>query len=302
MTSLKSLKNRIQSIKSTSKITQAMKMVSASRLKQAQSSIENSIISIGESEKLLSKLFIDQAQSKFTTNSLLSDKNGHSNTYLLVIFTSDKGLCGPYNYNIIKFTTLEIERLQKEKKHFKLLCIGRRGYNYFSKLYKEHIISNLDFSNNKPTSYDKSLSITGKILKAHHEQIFNKCYIIYTKYISAISQEIIKEQLIPIEHSSSTLLKGKKSKQHPEENDYIFEPNIEDLISKYIIDYISFKIHNICLNSLVSEHSVRMIAMDNATNNSNEIRQKLTLVYNRTRQAQITKELIEIISGAEAAI
>ena len=298
MTSLKLLRTRIKSIKSTNKITQAMKMISASRLKRAQDAVNHSSICNNEIENLLKSL-LNELSNESYQNNLLTHNKIHPNTYLLVVFTSDKGLCGPYNHNIIKSVVSEIETLKKDNKKFKIFCVGKKGYHYLNKYYKENIMYEVNFLNNSPTSYDRSLIITEEILKAHQNHIFDQCLVFYTKYISTLSRKIVKDQVIPI---NSSKMKKKVCNSDDHANNFIVEPKLKSLLDKCILKYLSRKFHNMCLNSLVSEHSVRMTAMDNATRNSNQMTKKLTLLYNRTRQAQITNELIEIISGAEASV
>lgn len=290
MPSLKSLKNRVKSVKSTQKITKAMKMVAASKLKRARERAESSSLyasSISEMMKTLS-----QGLDAATAGSLkLLFGNSEVNTTLLVVMTSDRGLCGAFNANVVKQARLKISELTSSGVAVKVFCLGKKGYESLKKTHGSMIVGYVEGPGKSGITYDFSRNIAQDLINRFNKNEFGKCSIVYSKFKSVIAQEPTTFSLIPIDNTND---------QCSLANDCEYEPNEESITKELLPKNISVQIYRALLETSASEHGARMTAMDNATRNSGEMIKKLNLVYNRTRQAYITKELIEIISGAEA--
>lgn len=287
MASLKSLKNRISGVKSTQKITRAMRMVAASKLMRARKQLDNALNYINSYHNLFTKISIN----KNIPEALLPLFKSELNNHLIILITSDKGLCGAYNSNIIRTTLKKVADIEKNRQQVKLLVIGKKGNEVIRRLRPDLMIQGFDFIRNNITIHHAK-DITTKIIDTIYSKQFNSCEIIYSSSKSAILQLVKEEVLIPIKLDNDEI----HSNSEPVE----FEPSEKSVLSEIAPKYLTAKIYHILLQSNVSEHAARMTSMDSATNNTEEMLKKLSLKYNMTRQAIITKELIEIISGAES--
>ena len=291
MPSLDDLKKRITSVKSTQKITKAMKMVAASKLRRAQ---ENAEKGRPFSEKMnniilnISNSIIDKDNaSKFLVGT------GKDNIHLCVVITADRGLCGGFNTNICRKAKNYFERILKEGKTLKIFTVGSKGYEQLKRVYGGYIIEKTSFKGFKKITYKDTEEIGKKIVKLFNEKQFDVCKIFYNKFKNVITQIPQEQQIIPMENSN-------KKEEKKSENYYEFEPEENEILDDLLPRNISTQIFKAFLENAASEQGSRMTAMDNATRNAGDLVDKLTITYNRSRQAAITKELIEIISGAES--
>ena len=289
MPSLDDLKKRIKSVKSTQKITKAMKMVAAAKLRRAQESAEkgrpfsekmNNVIL-----NLSSSISDKDSASKFLVGT------GKDTTHLCVVITADRGLCGGFNTNICRKAKNYFEKILKEGKILKIFTVGSKGHDQLKRLYGKYIIEKMNFKGLKKITY-KEAEDTGKIIiKLFNESQFDVCKIFYNRFKNVITQIPQEQQIVPIE---------KQKEVKVSDNFYEFEPEENEILEDLLPRNISTQIFKAFLENAASEQGSRMTAMDNATRNAEDLVDKLTINYNRTRQAAITKELIEIISGAES--
>jgi len=291
MPSLDDLKKRIISIKSTQKITKAMKMVAAAKLRKAQESAEkgrpfsekmNNII-LNLSNSISDK---DNA-SKFLVGT------GKDNVHLCVVITADRGLCGGFNTNICRKAKNYFEKILKEEKMLKIFTVGSKGHDQLKRAYGSYIIEKINFKGFKKITYKEAEQIGEKIIKLFNESQFDVCKIFYNKFKNVITQIPQAQQVIPIENQ-------KNKEEKISDNFYEFEPEENEILDNLLPRNISIQIFKAFLENAASEQGSRMTAMDSATRNAGDLVDKLTITYNRSRQAAITKELIEIISGAES--
>ena len=290
MPSLKDLKNRIGSVKSTQKITSAMKMVAAAKLRKAQEQAIASRPYCSSMEKIVSSLankLIDNAPE------LLKGKK-EIKKQLLVIFSADRGLCGGFNGSISRVVKLEIKKSKDLGIETKLLFVGRKSADTLKKDFQKHIVEIVTGNSTNPI-YSDALSISSKIVDLYQKDEFGSCKIIFNKFVSAITQEVTLKSLIPIETNNEDV-----SNNNQVSSVYEYEPSEEVILEELLNKNIATQLFSAQMESTASELAARMTAMDNATRNAGDLIDRLTLQYNRTRQAFITKELIEIISGAEA--
>jgi len=290
MPSLDDLKKRIISVKSTQKITKAMKMVAAAKLKKAQESAEKGRPYSEKMQNIILNL----------TNTIKDPENapkllvgtGEDKTYLYVVMTADKGLCGGFNSNICKLAKIHIEKIIKEGKNLKIITVGTKGLDQLKRKYEKFIIKKISFKDKKKISFLEAEEIAKLILDLFSKKEFDKCILFYNNFKNVITQIPQAQQLIPTK---------KANKQEKNENNtYDFEPGEEEILEDLLPKNISTQIYKAFLENAASEQGSRMTAMDNATRNAGDLVDKLTINYNRSRQAAITKELIEIISGAES--
>ena len=289
MPSLDDLKKRIKSVKSTQKITKAMKMVAAAKLRRAQESAEkgrpfsekmNNVIL-----NLSSSISDKDSASKFLVGT------GKDTTHLCVVITADRGLCGGFNTNICRKAKNYFEKILKEGKILKIFTVGSKGHDQLKRLYGKYIIEKMNFKGLKKITY-KEAEDTGKIIiKLFNESQFDVCKIFYNRFKNVITQIPQEQQIIPIEKQKEVKIS---------DNFYEFEPEENEILDDLLPKNISTQIFKAFLENAASEQGSRMTAMDNATRNAEDLVDKLTINYNRSRQAAITKELIEIISGAES--
>ena len=290
MPSLKDLKNRIGSVKSTQKITSAMKMVAAAKLRKAQEQAIASRPYYSSMEKIVSSL-----ASKLIDNApeLLKGKKDIKKQ-LLVVFSADRGLCGGFNGSISRAVKLEVKKSKDLGIETKLLFVGRKSADTLKKDFQQHIVEIVTGNSTNPI-YSDALSISSKIVDLYQKDEFGSCKIIFNKFVSAITQEVTLKSLIPIETNNEDV-----SNNNQVSSVYEYEPSEEVILEELLNKNIATQLFSAQMESTASELAARMTAMDNATRNAGDLIDRLTLQYNRTRQAFITKELIEIISGAEA--
>jgi F-type H+-transporting ATPase subunit gamma len=294
MPSLDDLKKRIASVKSTQKITKAMKMVAAAKLRKAQEAAEQSRPYADNMKNLMDSISRGFIQTDSSRNLLTG--SDEDKTYLLVLFTSERGLCGGFNSQISKSLKEKIVELQKQNKEVKIICIGKKGYDIIKRQYNELIVDTIDLSEIKSVQYGDAKEISDKIIKMYFDAEFDKCLIFYNKFKSVISQVPTEQQVVPAEIVEQTDNEDKVM-----DNNFIeFEPNEKEILEELLPLNFAVQIFKALLESSASEQGSRMSAMDNASRNASDMIDSLTLFYNRSRQAVITKELIEIISGAEA--
>ena len=290
MPSLKDLKTRINSVKSTQKITSAMKMVAAAKLRRAQDSAEKGRPYADRMQQIINSL---AAKADSVSAPQLLVGNGQDRTHLLVVISADRGLCGGFNGAITRQTRNEVARLRGEGKTVKLLMVGRKSADALRRELGEAYIESLEGIQGTSVAFGDAASIGDTVRTGFEAGEFDVCTVIFNKFKSAISQEVTLKKLIPAEVDETT----------PADDSgvsYEYEPDEEELLAAVLPRNISTQIYSALLESSAAELAARMTAMDNATRNAGDLIDRLTLVYNRTRQATITKELIEIISGAEA--
>ena len=288
MPSLKDLKNRISSVKSTQKITSAMKIVAAAKLRRAQDQALASRPYTSLMDKIVSKI---SSKASGTSIDLLTGKP-ENKTQLLVVFSADRGLCGGFNGSITRSVKKEINDLQKNNVNVKLLMVGKKSADSLNREYGNLFIDKIEGKSAKPNYADAEVLAT-KIIDLFENGDFGVCRVIYNKFVSAIAQEVTFKSLIPAEVQINEEDKDTASI-------YDFEPSEEEILTDLLPRNLATQLFSSQIESTASELAARMTAMDNATRNAGEMIDKLTLQYNRTRQAVITSELIEIISGAEA--
>ena len=290
MPSLKDLKTRINSVKSTQKITSAMKMVAAAKLRRAQDSAEKGRPYADRMQQIVNSL-ASKADPISAPQLLVG--NGKDNTHLLVVVSADRGLCGGFNGAITRQTRTEVTRLRGEGKTVKLLMVGRKSADALRRELGGSYIDSLEGIQGTAVEYADAASIGETVRNGFEAGEFDVCTVIFNKFKSAISQEVTLKRLIPAEV-------GEDTQDDDAGVSYEYEPDEEELLAAVLPRNISTQVYSALLESSAAELAARMTAMDNATRNAGDLIERLTLVYNRTRQATITKELIEIISGAEA--
>ena len=292
MANLKDLKTRINSVKSTQKITAAMKMVAAAKLRRAQDAAES-----GRPYSTRMRQVIGNLASKADPSSApqLLVGNGKDQTHLLVIMSADRGLCGGFNGSITRQTRAEVARLKAENKTVKLLMVGRKSADALRREFGDMYIDQHEGLQGTSVNYDDAASIADTIRSKFEAGEFDVCKLIFNKFKNAITQEITLTRLIPAEVDESDAADNDAAAVS-----YEYEPEEDELLASLLPRNLSTQIYSALLESSAAELAARMTAMDNATRNAGELIDRLTLVYNRTRQANITSELIEIISGAEA--
>lgn len=291
MPSLKYLKTRINSVKSTQKITSAMKMVAAAKLRRAQEATEKGRPYADRMQQIVNSL-AGKADPSSAPQLLVG--NGNDKTHLLVVVSADRGLCGGFNGAITRQTRNEVARLRGEGKVVKLLMVGRKSADALHRELGALYLDSLEGIQGTSVQFGDAASIGDTIRNGFEAGEFDICTVIFNKFKSAISQEVTFQRLIPAEVS--------EEQDSADESgvSYEYEPDEEELLAAVLPRNISTQVYNALLESSAAELAARMTAMDNATRNADDLIERLTLVYNRTRQATITKELIEIISGAEA--
>ena len=295
MPTLKEIKTQINSVGSTKKITSAMKMVAASKLRRSQEKAEAARPYSERLEKMLSSLASSGTSGEGVIQLLTG--TGKDERYLIVPVTADRGLCGGFNSSINRDTVKFVASLEAEGKSVNLLTVGKKSRDFFNRIMKDKIVQSFADLGSSGVGYDIALEISNKIQDMFFDNQFDKCIIVYNKFKSVISQEVTHQQLIPLDVKST----DQQSKEQEKDNSiYTYEPDEETILKDLLPKNVSIQIFKVLLESNAGEQGARMAAMDNATRNAGEMIDSLTLVYNRTRQAVITKELIEIISGAES--
>jgi F-type H+-transporting ATPase subunit gamma len=296
MATLKDLRNRIKSVKSTQKITKAMKMVAAAKLRKAQDRAEKGRPYSDKMNVIISNLKNSITDIDSAPKLLVGNKK--SQKHLCIVMTADRGLCGGFNTNICRRAKLFFNEVLESGKELKIITIGSKGHDQIKRVFGKYIIDKISFKDLKQISINESDQVTTKVIDMFNQDEFDVCTIFYNKFKSIISQEPQAQQVIPI---LSTI---KKNLQEEAESDnqsqYEYEPDQEEILENLLPKNISTQIFKAFLENAASEQGSRMSAMDSATRNAGDLINKLTINYNRSRQAVITKELIEIISGAES--
>jgi F-type H+-transporting ATPase subunit gamma len=295
MPSLKDIKTQINSVGSTKKITSAMKMVAASKLRRSQEKAEAARPYSSRLEEMLSSL-ASSATSGEGIIKLLTG-TGNDQNYIVVPVSADRGLCGGFNSSINRETFRLVKSLEGNGKKVQLMPVGKKSRDFFNRVMKDQIIESFVDLNVSSTGYESALNISNKLQELYFEGKFDKCILVFNKFKSAISQEVTQQQLIPLDVSNS---EKEEEKENSSNAIYDYEPDEETILKDLLPKNVSIQIFKVLLESDAGEQGARMAAMDNATRNAGEMIDSLTLKYNRTRQAFITKELIEIISGAES--
>ena len=293
MPNLDDLKKRIGSVKSTEKITKAMKMVAAAKLRRAQESAESSRPYSDSMKDLIESISKGYKPSSTDRNLLTGDEKDQ--VHLLILFTSERGLCGGFNSIVTRTLRDKIENLIDQNKTVKIVCVGKKGYDILKRQYSEMITEVIDMRAVKSITYQDAKNISDKIVKMFFDGEFDKCSIFYNEFKSVISQIPTEQQVIPIE-----IINDEADEEKKEESFFEFEPGESEILDEILPLNFTVQVFKALLESAASEQGARMSAMDNASRNAGDMIDNLTLFYNRSRQAVITKELIEIISGAEA--
>jgi F-type H+-transporting ATPase subunit gamma len=293
MPSLKDLKNRIKSVKSTQKITKAMKMVAASKLRRAREQAEAARPYSVAMERMLESLASSMAEG---SGPKLMVGTGSTSTQLIIVATADRGLCGAFNSSIVRAVRRRVRELEAQGATVKLMCIGRKGYEQLQLEFSKNIISRTELMKARYISYSDAESAAQEVMQRFEAGEFDTCHIVYNQFKSVISQVVTFQQLIPFQLPE----KGIAPAQHEPPAVYEYEPEEADILADLLPRNLGVQIYRALMENAASFYGSQMTAMDNATRNAGDMIKKLNLKYNRTRQAAITKELIEIISGAEA--
>ncbi len=293
MATLKELRLRIRSIRSTQKITSAQKMVAASRLRRAQEQAEAARPYARRMERMLGSLAAS-LKGQVDAAPLLAG-TGKDEVHLVLVVTSDRGLAGGFNATIVRETRRMIRELEGQGKAVKLLTLGRKGRDALRRDHRQRIVESRIELGRPRLRFGEAQAIAQALIALFADKQFDRCTIVYNHFRSAISQIVTKQQLIPFSPPSAN-----DNKEEAARGVYEFEPEEEEILRDLLPRNLAVQIYTALLDSVAGEWGARMTAMDNATRNAGEIIKNLNIVYNRSRQAAITKELIEIISGAEA--
>ena len=291
MASLDDLKKRIKSVKSTQKITKAMKMVAAAKLRKAQESAEKGRPYSQKMQNII--LNLTKSISDPQNAPKLLTGTGQDKIHLCVVLTADRGLCGGFNSNICKLAKTNFKKILSEGKELKIITVGIKGLDQIRREYGKYVIKKFSFKNKKKITFNEAEIIGNEIIKLFNEEQFDKCTLFYNNFKNVMTQIPQAQQIIPAEQNMA------------KENDvnslsYEFEPEEDEILEDLLPKNISTQVFKAFLENAASEQGSRMTAMDSATRNAGDLVDKLTINYNRSRQASITKELIEIISGAES--
>ena len=291
MPSLDDLKKRIKSVKSTQKITKAMKMVAAAKLRKAQENAEKGRPYSKKMQNIILNLTRSISDPK-NAPKLLSG-TGNDKTYLCVVLTADRGLCGGFNTNICKLAKTSFKKILNEKKNLKIITVGSKGFDQIKREYGKYVVKKYSFKEKKQISFKEADTVGNEIIRLFNQNEFDKCILFFNNFKNVITQIPQAQQIIPVDN---------KSTKSQEENflPYEFEPDEDEILEDLLPKNISTQVFKAFLENAASEQGSRMTAMDNATRNAGDLVDKLTINYKRSRQASITKELIEIISGAES--
>ncbi len=292
MASLKALRGRINSVKSTRKITSAMKMVAASKLKRAQTQAEAARPYAERMQRMLAAL-AQSVQGSPTAPQMLVG-TGRDQVHLLVVVTADRGLAGAFNTNVGRAARSAIQRLEGAGKTVKVLTVGRKGRDYLRRDYASRIVGEFSFAGKKRVEFSDVNEVAEKVTQMLGSGEFDVCTLVYNRFVSVISQIPTENTIIPLQIERDEAAPADNQAQ------YEFEPDEETILAALLPRNMAIQMFRALIESAAGEQGARMAAMDNATRNAGEMINRLTLNYNRTRQANITRELIEIISGAEA--
>jgi F-type H+-transporting ATPase subunit gamma len=288
MPSLKDMRVRIAATKATQKITKAMQMVAASKLRRAQAAAEAARPYAERMSKVLSSIAAAVAGSDSAPRLLAG--TGSDKVHLLVVCTAERGLCGPFNSSIVRLARDKANALIADGKEVKILCVGRKGYEQLRRLFGKQIIETIELRGVRAIGFEQADMIAKKILILFDQGTFDVATLFFSRFKSVIAQIPTGQQIIPPVFEEGETVSAA----------YEYEPEEEEILAELLPRNLSVQVFRALLENAASEQGARMSAMDNATRNAGEMIRKQTLTYNRTRQAMITKELIEIISGAEA--
>ncbi len=291
MANLKELKNRITSVTSTQKITKAMKMVAAAKLRHAE---EAANAARPYAERMEAMMVSLATGLEGREGPRLLQGNGSDQRHLLIVATGERGLCGGFNSSIAKAAIQKTEKLLAAGKDVQILCVGKKGRDVMKRKYGHLIIDLVDLSGSKRIGFGDAQPIAQRALAMFDNDEFDVCSVFYAKFVSVLTQDVTEQQLIPASIPEAS------EEDAESEVDYDYEPEEEEILADLLPRNIAVQVYKALLENSASEQGARMSAMDNATRNAGEMIDKLTLQYNRERQAAITSELIEIISGAEA--
>jgi F-type H+-transporting ATPase subunit gamma len=291
MPSLDDLKKRIKSVKSTQKITKAMKMVAAAKLRKAQENAERGRPYSQKMQNIILNLTKSINDPQNAPKLLIG--TGDDKKYLCVVLTADRGLCGGFNSNICKLAKINFKKILGEGKTLKIISVGSKGLDQIKREYGKYVIKKFSFKEKKQISFNEAKIVGDEIISLFNQNEFDKCILFYNNFKNVITQIPQAQQIIPAENKSS-------DKTDEKTLSYEFEPDEDEILEDLLPKNISTQIFKALLENAASEQGSRMTAMDNATRNAGDLVDKLTINYNRSRQASITKELIEIISGAES--
>jgi|TARA_B110000305_G_C19415411_1_gene627725 F-type H+-transporting ATPase subunit gamma len=295
MATLKDLRNRIKSVKSTQKITKAMKMVAAAKLRKAQDRAEKGRPYSDKMNVIITNLKNSITDIDSAPKLLVGNKK--SQKHLCIVMTADRGLCGGFNTNICRRARLFFNEVLESGKELKIITIGSKGHDQIKRVFGKYVIDKISFKDLKQISINESDEVTTKVIDMFNRDEFDVCTIFYNKFKSIMSQEPQAQQVIPI---LSTTKENLQEEESENQSQYEYEPDQEEILENLLPKNISTQIFKAFLENAASEQGSRMSAMDSATRNAGDLINKLTINYNRSRQAVITKELIEIISGAES--
>ena len=290
MPSLDDLRKRIKSVKSTQKITKAMKMVAAAKLRKAQENAEKGRPYSEKMHNIILNLSNSITDKENAPKLLVGTDN--EKVHLCIVLTADRGLCGGFNTNIVKKAKFFFEKIESEGKSLKVITVGSKGYDQLKRIYGNQIIKKISFKDSKVANYLDAEIVGKKIIELFRKNEFDICTIFYNQFKNVITQIPQEQQIIP--------LKSSEVKENSVDDNYEFEPEEDEILSNLLPKNISTQIFKAMLENSASEQGSRISAMDSATRNAGELVDKLTINYNRSRQEAITKELIEIISGAES--
>jgi len=291
MPSLDDLKKRIKSVKSTQKITKAMKMVAAAKLRKAQENAEKGRPYSQKMQNIILNLTKSINDPENAPKLLVG--TGKDKTYLCVVLTADRGLCGGFNSNICKLAKTNFKKILKEGKELKIITVGSKGLDQIKREYGKYVIKKFSFKEKKQITFNEANIVGKEIIDLFKNEQFDKCILFYNNFKNVITQVPQAQQIVPAKNKSEDIKEEKLS-------NYEFEPDEDEILEDLLPKNISTQVFKAFLENAASEQGSRMTAMDNATRNAGELVDKLTINYNRSRQASITKELIEIISGAES--
>ena len=294
MASLKSLRMRINSVKSTRKITQAMKMVAAAKLRRAQSRAEAARPYAERMERMLASLGTAVAGQPDAPRLLVG--TGGDAVHLLVVMSGDRGLAGAFNTNVGRFARARIRELESQGKTVKILAVGRKGATYLKREFASRFVGEMSFAGKKVVGFEDAAEVAAKVTELLDEGAFDVCSLVYNRFRNVISQVPTAQQMIPAALPDV----GDEAPAAGAQALYEYEPAEDQILAALLPQNLAVQIYRAILETSAGFYGSQMTAMDNATRNAGEMINKLTLNYNRTRQANITRELIEIISGAEA--
>ena len=295
MPSLKDLRNRIASTKATQKITKAMQMVAASKLRRAQAAAEAARPYAERMDKVLGHIAATMAGSESAPPLLRG--TGNDQVHLLVVCTAERGLCGPFNTSIVRLVREKAISLIAQGKDVKLFCVGRKGYEQLRRQFEKNIVDYVELRGVRAIGFANGAAIAEKIVQLYDKGTFDVCTLFFSRFKSVIAQIPTAQQIIPPQFEAKD---GNKTVGGLGGAVYEFEPEEEEILAELLPRNLGVQVFRALLENAASFYGAQMSAMDNATRNAGEMIRKQTLTYNRTRQAMITKELIEIISGAEA--